>query len=214
MDAIKLANQHSCVDVLILARGGGSLEDLWGFNTEEVARAIAASQIPVISGVGHETDFTIADFVADVRAPTPSAAAMIAVPDQHELLANLQQLSIKMLRNIQFIHQQKQHALQVLRLRLQHPGQRLREQSQRIDELEQRLKFAINIFLNNLNHQLIQTTRALDSISPLATLKRGYAIVMQENGQVLESTQEASVNDPITILLQQGKLIAKIKEIF
>ena len=250
-------NQKQC-DVLILARGGGSLEDLWAFNEEPVARAIYDSDIPIVSAVGHETDFTIADFVADQRAPTPSAAAELVSPDRAEWiqgLVNTEQQLHKILRNIL---NQKQQTLFHLRKRLQHPGRRLQMQSQRIDELEQRLHHAQHIHIrhlrarlitlcarlnqhtpvhklnyyktqsDNLTHrlntsmkqqiqikqqQLANTSRALDAISPLATLGRGYSIVRKWPEETLiQSSGDVSPGDKIEARLKNGRIICNVEQ--
>ncbi len=140
--AIALANREAEFDAILLARGGGSLEDLWAFNEETVARAIAGSRLPVVSGVGHETDFTIADFVADVRAPTPSAAAELLSPDGEELLATLGGFEMLLTRALRTHLSRLKQQLSHLRARLRHPGQRLQDLSQKLDELELRLQRA------------------------------------------------------------------------
>lgn len=140
--AIALANREAEFDAILLARGGGSLEDLWAFNEEIVARAIAGSRLPVVSGVGHETDFTIADFVADVRAPTPSAAAELLSPDGEELLATLGGFEVLLTRALRTHLSRLKQQLSHLRARLRHPGQRLQDLSQKLDELELRLQRA------------------------------------------------------------------------
>jgi exodeoxyribonuclease VII large subunit len=159
--AIALANEQKQCDVIILGRGGGSLEDLWAFNEEIVARAIYASTIPVISAVGHETDVTIADFVADLRAATPSAAAEHATPDQQEWLSRFIHLEVRLQQQLRRRLSQKQQTLDWLskRLQQQHPGQKLARNAQRMDELESRLNQAMQTRLLH-NKSLVETTTA------------------------------------------------------
>lgn len=209
--AIETANKHKECDVLILARGGGSLEDLWPFNEEIVARAIFASEIPIISGVGHETDFTIADFVADKRAPTPSAAAELVSPDSSVWLNNLDNLTAKFNRAMR---QKLHHAeliLNNLTKRLQHPGKRLQNFSQQIDILEQRLSFAIHNFLKHKKNELLTLSRTLENMSPLATLNRGYAIVSYAaTGEILRSVDDVDVGDKIITRLKDGIMESRL----
>ncbi|WP_428239978.1 exodeoxyribonuclease VII large subunit [Gynuella sp.] len=170
--AIAVANKHPVTDVLIVGRGGGSLEDLWPFNEESVARAIAASQIPVVSAVGHEIDFTIADFVADVRAPTPSAAAELLSPDQQEYIQTLDQYESMLWRTMGKILQQKSMIIEHLRKRLRHPGQLLTEQSRRLDNLQEKLVRAIRQSLYQSNQMLVLQHQRLMSHTPDQTLSQ------------------------------------------
>lgn len=251
--AIGRANSRDECDVLIVGRGGGSLEDLWCFNNEIVARTIAASQIPVISAVGHEVDVTIADFVADVRAPTPSAAAELVSRDnsaKHQAYLNhLHKLQSAMKH---YLASQNQYFQRLTySLERNHPNQRLQRQSQQLDELEMRLQRAMHqqIVLNQANlsrsyhqlqlhspknqlsvrkqqlasveqrlqdamarqlmkqkHKLAIAAEKLDTVSPLATLKRGYSITMSDNGEVIHSVSQLSSGDSITTRLSDGNI--------
>ena len=168
--AIDNANRLSDCDVLILGRGGGSLEDLWPFNEEAVARAVYASKLPIISAVGHETDVTIADFVADVRAPTPSAAAELATPDREELLQQFVGYRYLLTSAIENQLNQRRADLKLLRSRLRHPGQALQSQAQHLDNLEIRLRRAIVHNLQHASNQHQQLHTRLEQISPAQTL--------------------------------------------
>ena len=203
--ALQIANaRHEC-DVLILARGGGSLEDLWPFNEELVARAIFASAIPIISAVGHETDFTIADFVADLRAPTPSAAAELAVPDVAEWCATLISFKQRLISLMQHRLQKANWLLENLKSRLRHPRFYLAQQAQHLDEIERRLYLVMQHQLTHWKHRLIQASGALDLVSPLATLVRGYAIV-SKNGHVVQKIKDVNVGDMVQTKLSDGTL--------
>ncbi len=172
--ALELANERDEVDVLLLARGGGSLEDLWAFNEEVVARALAASRIPVISGVGHEVDFTIADFVADLRAPTPSAAAEHAVPSQTEWLGGFKFMENQLVEKLRRTLAQHRQRLTWLEksLQMQHPGEKLQRNAQRLDELEQRLNQSIRQTLRNNTQQLALNHQKLRQFEPTAKINR------------------------------------------
>lgn len=211
--ALALASRRAECDVLILARGGGSLEDLWSFNEEIVARAIRASAIPVISGVGHEVDFTIADFAADRRAPTPSGAAEIAVPDAAEWLARVEKdarlLRAAMARHLAALGQRLDW--QQRRLALAHPGNRLRQHAQRLDELERRLGAAFERRLQTVRARLEAAMRMLHTVSPLATLERGYAIATRAaDGTVLTDAGQVAPGDGIELRLARGALAARV----
>lgn len=234
--AIKTANNRQECDVLIVSRGGGSLEDLWPFNEECVAKAIFESHIPVISGVGHEIDFTIADFVADVRAPTPSAAAEIAVPDRIELLLTLRRHTQQIIRHITQKLKTDQHQLNWMQkhLQQQHPRRKLAEKMQQLDYFEARLlQLAPQLRIQQLQQQLQQFTHqlstrvrqdiqtqtgklaqasaTLDGISPLKTLQRGYAIATSKNNQLLLNAKTVHQGDAIKVKLMQGSLACRVE---
>ncbi len=171
---LQIANQRKECDVLILMRGGGSLEDLWAFNEEPVARAVFASSLPIICGVGHEIDFTIADLVADVRAPTPSAAAELASPDQNELQQTMAALHRRMLRILRQTTEDKVHTLQQLvrRLHNQHPSQRLQQRTQRCDELDLRLQRTMQLSVSGAQSSLSNLQLRLRNLSPQREIAR------------------------------------------
>jgi exodeoxyribonuclease VII large subunit len=210
--AIEIANKRNECDILILARGGGSLEDLWPFNEEAVARAIYDSVLPIISGIGHEVDFTIADFVADKRAPTPSAAAEIVTPDQHDLLQIIHRHYQHLLRQFQRkLSSYKQQMVWLERhLLQQHPKRRMMEQTQRLDLYEMSLLNLIHKQTAKLQMALANAAAKLDTLSPLATLKRGYAIATDEAGLVLRDTQEVKIGNEIHVRLLKGTLACKV----
>jgi exodeoxyribonuclease VII large subunit len=215
VEALSVANTRKECEVIILARGGGSLEDLWPFNEEIVARAIFSSELPVISAVGHEIDFTIADFVADHRAPTPSAAAELVSPDRIEELQHLARIYTALTRQIKNKLNESRTRFEELLKRLQHPGQRLRDQSQRLDELDQRLQRAMLQKINHYQHQLTGLVRSLDAISPLATLARGYAIVSSEKtGEIIYRANQIENGEKIIAKLSEGNLKCLVEERF
>jgi len=260
-EAIAAANRLRQCDVLILARGGGSLEDLWAFNEEIVARAVFASKIPIISGVGHETDITIADFVADFRAATPTAAAEHATPDKQQWLSQFMHLETRLMQLLQRKLNQAQQSLDWVnkRLQQQHPGQKLSKNIQRIDELEIRLNNAVQAQirhkhsiieaktarlwqfnpaiainaqkqrheylskrliavtqhkLEQLNQCLLNASQTLHTVSPLATLNRGYALAfLLPSGEIIRSTEQLAVGDMTQTRLAHGCYISQIKTI-
>ena len=257
VSALADANSHHGLDALIISRGGGSLEDLWAFNSEQVARAIAKSVLPIISAVGHEIDFTIADFVADLRAPTPSAAAEIISPDSQQIQTQLnrlqQSLTESLQRNLFGFKQQLNH----LQKRLQHPGSRLQQQAQHLDHLDIRLRRAIStkldgyrakgnqlsdqLYRQNPQHQLeekqlklsvvvkqlvraisqkqerlelklAQSMHLLDTVSPLKTLGRGYAVIRDQQGEVISSVNAVATGDCLKGQLGDGELLLEVSD--
>lgn len=200
---------RSGVDVMIVGRGGGSIEDLWAFNEECVARAIYDSKIPIISAVGHETDFTIADFVADRRAPTPSAAAELCVPSADEL-----QRQIAITRNR--MHNAIVNHINTLRQQLRHltprdPQERINTLRQRVDMLMQRIESYNELKISRLRQQLAAFSSKLDALSPLKTLARGFAIPVDTNGAVLHSKAQMPPDTDFTLTLHDGQVECKTK---
>jgi exodeoxyribonuclease VII large subunit len=211
--ALARASQRAECDLLILTRGGGSLEDLWPFNEEIVARAIAGSAIPVISGIGHETDFTIADFVADLRAPTPSQAAELAVPDRTTYLGRLQVVGLSLERILRRRLRDERLKLDALlhRLGRAHPGVIVRNIVQRLDELEARLKRALRQSIQTLATRTKLIEQGLKALSPLATLERGYAIVSRaDDGALVTRSGAVAAGARIDIRLGAGGLAATV----
>jgi exodeoxyribonuclease VII large subunit len=210
--AIDQVSARGQADVLILARGGGSIEDLWCFNDERVARAIKRCAIPVVTGIGHEIDFTIADFVADVRAPTPSGAAELVVPDRSTLLSGLratgERLRHAVSRRLSILL--TQHAHLAVRLQQAHPGNRLAQQAQRLDDIEARLRGAWDARLNRLTQRLLLAKRGLDAVSPLATLERGYSIVSGPDGTTVLDASQLNAGDQISVRVAHGNLMATV----
>ena len=212
-DGIHYMNKNKLADVLILARGGGSLEDLWPFNEEIVAHSIYNSNIPVISAVGHETDFTIADFVADLRAPTPSAAAELAVPDIYEinqkinLYQNRLRLALKKKLEIMKLRYEKCMSSSVFK----EPMRRVNENYIKIDSYIKRLESAINVINAREKTKYTKLVSKLDTLSPLKTLTRGYSIV-QKDGKVVKNKDELQIGDKINLKFIDGTKNAEIIE--
>ncbi len=202
--AINLASERAECDVLIICRGGGSMEDLWQFNEEVVAHAIANCRIPTVSGVGHETDFTICDFVADVRAATPTAAAELVSPSRAMLLAKLNQLADQLNKSLQTLLSQKGQMLDYLAKRLTSPAQQLDHQKQQLNQIAYRLNMTIQKQLHNKQNSLQQLNQNLQHLNPNAVLTRGYAFAENKQGQIINSANQLSVGDDIKLTFGIG----------
>lgn len=211
VQAITYANARKECDVLIVARGGGSLEDLWPFNEEIVARAIFASEIPVISGVGHEVDFTICDWVADVRAPTPSAAAELVSPDIQAIRAYLQKTHAWLTQMLQQKIANYAQNLEHLAKRLKHPKDYLQQMSQQLDFQEMRLKQLMQQCLEQKRQTLTLCSHSLNNLNPLTILNRGYAIAQDEQNRVISSVTQLKPAQEFTLRLQDGSIKAVVK---
>lgn len=212
--AIRYANYYRLADLLIVGRGGGSIEDLWAFNDEIVARAIYDSKIPVISAVGHEPDVTISDFVADLRAATPSNAAELAVPDQDALRQTLDQLSAAMATAMtRQIKMRRQH-LNVLAgaAALQSPEGYLLQRRKTVEMLQNRLISAQNMQLSRKQQRYIAMTAKLDAMSPLKVLTRGYAMAQKESGEIVRSVNQITPGDPVRVSLADGAFTATVTD--
>lgn len=210
VSAIEYFNKTNSVDVIIAGRGGGSIEDLWAFNEECVARAIFNSKIPIISAVGHETDFTIADFVADLRAPTPSAAAEMSVPSSDELRRNLKMTAARMtgavVTNINYLRQRANL------LKPRNPQDKINELSQKLDMKLQKLEHQYSIKINEEKRRLGELSGKLNALSPLQTLSRGYAIAMGSDGAVKKTTADFYSGEDFLLKLRDGDVECTVKQ--
>ena len=201
-------------DVIIVARGGGSLEDLWAFNDERVARAMAALPVPVVSGVGHETDFTIADFVADVRAPTPSAAAELVTPSRDQLRNQVNALAAQMAGALSSAMRDKRLSLreQSAQLKALSPQARLANARQRADDLLARAAVAMTHRLALERERWNGLAQALNGVSPLAVLRRGYAVVSHPDGKVVRKASEVKSGDPLRVRVSEGEFGVEVQD--
>ena len=230
--ALRAADRSKNCDVIILARGGGSLEDLWAFNEEELAREIYQCSTPIISSIGHETDTTIADFVSDFRAPTPSAAAMSATPDLNTILYNASKLKKYLYDSIKQSIESKKNILELLRLRIVNPSQQLLLNAQKLDELEIRLlkqnktliddnkeKLKLSFsqllthsqnFIKMQQNELSNYGNSLNLLSPLNTLSRGYTMTQDNRGSIITSVKRIKLNEVISTKFHDGKVTSKV----
>ena len=203
---IELINEKNLADVIILARGGGSLEDLWPFNEEIVARSIYNSKIPVISAVGHETDFSISDFVADLRAPTPSAAAELAVPDVYEVKRKIEsyqdRLRMSLIKKVEIMKLRYDKCMSSVVFR--EPLRKVNDNYLSIDNLLKRLEASVKIKQEKEKNRYIELVSKLDALSPLKTLSRGYSITEKE-GKIIKSKNELKKGDKVDLRFTDGK---------
>lgn len=210
-NAISFINKHNLCDVIITGRGGGSIEDLWAFNEEIVARAIFESEIPVVSAVGHETDFTIADFVADLRAPTPSAAAELVCPSQDELKTYFKNQQERLKSSLIYSVENKKKKLDGLTKSycFTHFTDRISNYKQYTDTLIKNAETGINQILEKRKSQFIKTASKLDALSPVKTLIRGYSIASYEDGSIVSSVKDAKKDKEFVLRLKDGETDCK-----
>ena len=209
---IELLDRSGRVDVIVIGRGGGSIEELWAFNDERVVRAVAAAATPIVSAVGHQTDFTLSDFAADLRAATPSQAAELVVPDRLELLRRLSSARRR-------LNQSLQHRLIERRLRLERclqsslfrrPRELLRDRAQLLDQLTERLTNAMHAALNQQQHRLNIASEKLNLLNPWGVLQRGYSVVRRQDGSVVSSATSVETGESLDVWLHKGKLTVNV----
>lgn len=214
-DAVNLFNSERAADVIIIGRGGGSIEDLWEFNDEGLARAVYNSEIPVISAVGHETDFTICDFAADMRAPTPSAAAELAVPDANELQYALSALKNRMFLNVSSGIADRRSRLEYLTSKgaLKSPDEMLSNRSQRLDTAFSKMLSSYENRIGGKKVEFISAATALSKLDPMSVLMRGFAFVSDKSGKNVYSSQALAKGDKINVRFHDGSAVCEVKEI-
>lgn len=214
-NAVNLFNSERAADVIIIGRGGGSIEDLWEFNDEGLARAVYDSEIPVISAVGHETDFTICDFVADMRAPTPSAAAELAVPDANELQYALSALKNRMFLNVSSGIADRRSRLEYLTSKgaLKSPDEMLSNRSQRLDTAFSKMLSSYENRIGGKKVEFISAATALSKLDPMSVLMRGFAFVSDKSGKNVFSSQILAKGDKINVRFHDGSAVCEVKEI-
>lgn len=214
-DAVNMFNSERAADVIIIGRGGGSIEDLWEFNDEGLARAVYNSEIPVISAVGHETDFTICDFVADMRAPTPSAAAELAVPDANELQYALSALKNRMFLNVSSGIADRRSRLEYLTSKgaLKSPDEMLSNRSQRLDTAFSKMLSSYENRIGGKKVEFISAATVLSKLDPMSVLMRGFAFVSDKSGKNVYSSQALAKGDKINVRFHDGSAVCEVKEI-
>ena len=211
-EGIEFMNKNKLADVLIIGRGGGSIEDLWPFNEEVVARAIFNSKIPIISAVGHETDFTIADFVADLRAPTPSAAAELAVANIDDVRENLRaynnRYKVSLKKKIELMKMSYEKCM--TRQAFKNPTQKINEKYMLIDMKVKSLQNSILLKIKEDKTKFVKEVAKLDALSPLKTLTRGYSIISKQDGRIAKEVKDLSQGEKVSIRLSDGKVDAQV----
>ena len=213
--AIRYANKYCVADLIIAGRGGGSIEDLWAFNDERVARAIYESEIPVISAVGHEPDVTIADYVADLRAATPSNAAELAVPDEAELREALSSMEVRTMQAMRKKLSEKRTRLSDLASRrvMQNPTAYIDQKRLELDSAENALLSRFERLISTKKHNYIRYAASMDALSPLKVLARGYSITTDLNGSAISSAESVTVGDKLNVSLSSGALKCTVDEV-
>ena len=208
--AIAAANAHAQVDVLIVCRGGGSIEDLWAFNEEITARAVLESRLPIVSGIGHESDFSICDFVADARAPTPTAAAAMVVPERAELLSQLLTIARRWARALERALERRMQRLDLASRRLVHPAARLAQQRERLERAAARWQRAAAARVEAFGQRLGKLEAGLKHLSPQNVLDRGYSIVTTTSGAIVQDAAQIAVGEDVELTLARGSAGAQI----
>jgi len=215
VEGINYLNSRDDIDLIIVSRGGGSIEDLWPFNEEKVARAIFSSNIPVISGVGHETDFTIADFVADLRAPTPSAAAELAIGNREEIENHLDNLTRRLLHNQKARLKSAKDGLNSIANRriFKKPEELFINKMQRLDELSRELKWNMEKKLSKSKERFIILNSKMDTLSPLKTIKRGYSITYDQEDNPVTDIKQVKKGDKVKTTIINGSFLSSVEQI-
>ena len=211
---VRLMNDKMCADVIIIGRGGGSIEDLWAFNNEELARTICASRIPVISAVGHETDFTICDFAADLRAPTPSAAAEIAVPETSELQRKIGNITDRMLLLLGNNIKSQRKRIEELSSRrvLNSPGYIVDDRRMAVLSLAREMESAQKLLLGDKKQKFISLTAKLEALNPMSVISRGYSAVFADDGKLIKSINDIEIGDDFSFMTTDGKVSGKVTD--